>query len=68
MAKKAKKKAVAKAKKAKKKVAKKRARRPPYKCREVMGGCLKFYPDSNGDYVLPAGGEPVNCEDYRYWF
>ena len=69
MAKKAKKKVVAKKNVAKKKKKVAKTVAPPhYKCREVMGGCLKFYPDDNGDYNLPPGGEPVNCKDCKYWF
>ena len=43
---------------------------PPHKCETtgISGTCLKFYPDSKGRYVLPAGGERVPCSECKYFF
>jgi len=41
---------------------------PPHKCERTPSGCLKFYPDKDGAYLLPRGGEPVDCAECQYWF
>jgi hypothetical protein len=43
---------------------------PPHKCARTQeqGVCLKFYPNANGHYVLPPGGERVNCTECLYFF
>ena len=41
---------------------------PPHKCERTPSGCLKFYPDKDGAYVRPRGGELVDCAECQYWF
>jgi hypothetical protein len=41
---------------------------PPHKCVRTPNGCLKFFPDRDGAYLLPPGGQAVDCAECQYWF
>jgi|SRR5882724_2354606 len=41
---------------------------PPHKCERTPSGCLKFFPDKDGAYLLPPGGLAVDCAECQYWF
>jgi hypothetical protein len=41
---------------------------PPHKCERTPSGCLKFFPDKDGAYLLPPGGLAVDCAECQFWF
>src|SRR6266404_4745308 len=40
---------------------------PPHKCQRTPNGCLMFFPDKDGEYLLPPGGKAVDCSECLYW-